>query len=478
MMDKNYVIIGGGISGLYTAYRLAQREHIGNITVVEKLNRLGGRLLTEKIGDHILEYGPMRFEPDLQENFANLLLELEIPTKYFVPYTCPIEPPDFNKILFEEIEAIKTYSSLSPGFALLKYALKKILDDQWDVENDIIHDKQRDQKKKWLKKYGVFQGRPLNSHGLWDTLAHVLSKEAMDYLQHKGTFYHMLSINPNAADQLCFMLDILATAKDNLITINGGSYQLIEKLLSKLNTYSNVTILLNTSVIAYDDEKENNIVVHTTNSIKPNIECNHAIFTCQKNAYQYINGFPSTINTLFNSVLVVKLFKIFIILENPPFGKDGIIPGPNYNADKVPCREIHYSYSEHDKTGLIMLYGDIPSLNYWKPFISCKDVKSLPFSNDNTHMKNHLMHYIRSIFPNANAPFSIKYYSVLDWSNEPYRSGVHLWKPGHISEDVIKELASFGKNKNIHICGEAYSDYQGFIEGCLRTVDGVLANIE
>ena len=69
----------------------------------------------------------MRFEPDLQENFANLLLELEIPIKYFVPYTCPIEPPDFNKILFEEIEAIKIYSSLSPGFALLKYALKKYL---------------------------------------------------------------------------------------------------------------------------------------------------------------------------------------------------------------------------------------------------------------------------------------------------------------------------------------------------------------
>ena len=48
MCDKDYVIIGGGISGLYTAYRLAQREHIGNITVVEKLDRLGGRLLTEK----------------------------------------------------------------------------------------------------------------------------------------------------------------------------------------------------------------------------------------------------------------------------------------------------------------------------------------------------------------------------------------------------------------------------------------------
>ncbi|MAT73460.1 MAG: hypothetical protein CMJ58_28595 [Planctomycetaceae bacterium] len=28
--------------------------------------------------------------------------------------------------------------------------------------------------------------------------------------------------------------------------------------------------------------------------------------------------------------------------------------------------------------------------------------------------------------------------------------------------------------KNVHICGEAYSDYQGFIEGALSSADDVL----
>jgi hypothetical protein len=28
--------------------------------------------------------------------------------------------------------------------------------------------------------------------------------------------------------------------------------------------------------------------------------------------------------------------------------------------------------------------------------------------------------------------------------------------------------------KNVHICGEAYSDFQGFIEGGLRTASGVV----
>lgn len=475
-----YTIIGGGVSGLYAAYRLAQLESTGKITIVEKLDRLGGRILTERIGDHILEYGPMRFEPELQKNLANLLLELDISTKSFVPYTCPIDPPDFNKISFEEIEAIRKYTTLPPAFALLKHGLKIVLDDQWDVEDDSIYDRLRDKKKKWLKKYGSFQGRLLSEHGLWDTLAHVLTKEALDYLQHKGTFYHMISINPNAADQLCFMLDILATAKDNLITIDEGSQHLITKLVVKLNTYPNITILLHTCVTSYEEREDNKIIITTDNKNHQEIICDHAIFTCQKSAYKYINGFPQHIRMLFNSVMIVKLFKIFIILDNPPFNSQSI-PGPNYNADKVPCREIHYSYSEKDKTGMVMIYGDIPSLNYWKPFIKAYGkIRSLPHKHndkDNTHLKNHLMHYLRNIFQDTLLPFTILHYGILDWSNEPYQSGVHLWRPGYISEDIIKEMSSFGKNKNIHICGEAYSDYQGFIEGCIRTVDGVISQI-
>jgi monoamine oxidase len=84
---------------------------------------------------------------------------------------------------------------------------------------------------------------------------------------------------------------------------------------------------------------------------------------------------------------------------------------------------------------------------------------------------------MRCLFPSAKEPFSIVHYGMLDWSREPYESGVHLWKPGYKSYDVIKTLKVFGENKNVHIGGETFSDYQGFIEGCLRTIDGVMESI-
>lgn len=64
-------------------------------------------------------------------------------------------------------------------------------------------------------------------------------------------------------------------------------------------------------------------------------------------------------------------------------------------------------------------------------------------------------------------------YAIRDWSRPPYGAGCHAWKPGVESWEVRKRLASFGfdagGSRNLHVCGEAYSDYQGFIEGALRS---------
>jgi hypothetical protein len=63
---------------------------------------------------------------------------------------------------------------------------------------------------------------------------------------------------------------------------------------------------------------------------------------------------------------------------------------------------------------------------------------------------------------------------IRDWSRAPFGAGCHAWKPRVKSWIVRRDLAEFGLIgrsgiKNLHVCGEAYSDYQGFIEGALRS---------
>ena len=70
-----------------------------------------------------------------------------------------------------------------------------------------------------------------------------------------------------------------------------------------------------------------------------------------------------------------------------------------------------------------------------------------------------------------------------DWGKEPFGAAAHGWLPGVKSREHIKYLAAFPNketsvwNKKLHICGEAFSDYQGFIEGALRSAEETLKQI-
>src|SRR5258708_9432885 len=54
-------IVGGGIAGLAAAYRLAREAHGVAVTLIESEARLGGKILTERVGGFVLEGGPDSF---------------------------------------------------------------------------------------------------------------------------------------------------------------------------------------------------------------------------------------------------------------------------------------------------------------------------------------------------------------------------------------------------------------------------------
>jgi len=58
---KRILIVGGGIAGLAAAYRLAREMRAATVTLIESEPRLGGKILTERVGGFILEGGPDSF---------------------------------------------------------------------------------------------------------------------------------------------------------------------------------------------------------------------------------------------------------------------------------------------------------------------------------------------------------------------------------------------------------------------------------
>ncbi len=56
--------------------------------------------------------------------------------------------------------------------------------------------------------------------------------------------------------------------------------------------------------------------------------------------------------------------------------------------------------------------------------------------------------------------------------------GVHQWGLNAEDREVIETLVEPIKGQGIYTCGEAYSDYQGWVEGALRSADLVLAKFD
>ena len=64
-MNYDVAVIGGGISGLATAYALRQRGH--RVAVLERQVRTGGNAISERIGGFLMEHGPSSLSAAMPE---------------------------------------------------------------------------------------------------------------------------------------------------------------------------------------------------------------------------------------------------------------------------------------------------------------------------------------------------------------------------------------------------------------------------
>jgi hypothetical protein len=64
--------------------------------------------------------------------------------------------------------------------------------------------------------------------------------------------------------------------------------------------------------------------------------------------------------------------------------------------------------------------------------------------------------------------------SITDVRSYYWNAGVHFWKAGCDSAKVLPKVMFLKGHLPLYVIGEAYSDFQGWIEGALRTVHKVV----
>lgn len=217
-----------------------------------------------------------------------------------------------------------------------------------------------------------------------------------------------------------------------------------------------------------------------------------------------------------DSAFAFPLVKVFAVVDRRWWEEDF---RPNVGATLMPTREVHYwkGNTGRSRQGMIMVYTDRPSSAVWGNFVASGphvDVWARrlsdgaaggatiageedrgydppnPFSQ-RQRLRKKLAEVVRAQDSADMKPDDISWVGIRDWGRDPC-GGNHAWRPkrrywhvmwrlahlatsravpqsGGSSQEKLCPPRSESSGASVHVCGEAYSDYHGFIEGALRS---------
>lgn len=490
-MDTDVLIAGGGIAGLYIAYELKKRHPDLRVRIYEALSRVGGRVQTDPMlnGDFRAEYGAVRIEPDLQPLVDQFVRELQLPVEPISSHEAGSSiQPCLARLTDEERAIVRSAGVDDPAWALLMHALRKIVAGQWDLDGDRLDRPGRMAERVRFCTEATFRETPLHQQGIWNVLSEVLSYEAVEFSREKGAFYNFKNANPNAADWIAILLDLRLIKRPSYIPV-GGMQALIDYARGAVRALG-VEIFENRKVTGLIEESGRAIEVSIEDTLvqagpRTLVRCDRVILAlAQRPLLELRHCLPPDVSASLDSVVPFPITWACCVVEDPWWNAQ-TSPG---SGEGTMIRAAHFEVHRQEprRFGMAMFYSDDPWHRYWANLADaeeqCQDWQVEPYRNRGTRLKNALAKTLQHIFSRTDEPKIVEW-GLREWGRAPFGAGVHFWRPGYVSEAVMRRLAGFAigsdpQEHRVHICGEAYSDLQGFFEGALRSVHRALRQFD
>ena len=461
----DYLIVGAGISGLYTAHELCKKYPSAKICILEATKYIGGRLHSIKYDGLIMDGGGARFNTD-QHRIISLIKEVGLWDKVI-----PIGN-DITYMPMNDLPNSKSSSELKTKFPT--------------TDDFIIY------MKKYINEKHIKREALINTTILDFAVEH-FSKEYPKIKQHLINIYPYYSELGvlNAVEGLNLFSNEFSD-KTKYYILNGGLEQLAETIYNKLkdlnktkkcniDIYEESPVLkisasfctVKTNQIGYIIEIDNENNSENNNNNKNNkIEflANKVILTIPKNKLKNVKITMNSIKNNNGKDRIDKLFKNINSVQNEPLYRIYA----RYPLDKKTHKvwfdgmgkmstnlPIKYIIPVNYEKGVIMIsYTDSKFAKYW-----VKQVSEGTFEDT-------LNKQLKQLFPDIDIP-KAKWYKHCPWI-----SGAGYWKKGYDRKIIMPQMIeALGHHKNLYICGENYSSHQAWVEGALETSDMVLDKI-
>ena len=340
-------MVGGGIAGLFCARELANHEDAFTVEVLEATNRFGGRIETIDLSPspagpskpHKAEFGPMRFELEIQPLFKQLLEEFAVESAEFAAPQSP-EPPVRYPLMEDERSRRGTDPS---ALELLRLGVYRMFNQETMIREKMVEGRRRavvelsDPGKKWLASLSDQNGgfdrlrqdtkmpgtqRPLYEYGFWNALHTRLSPMAVLKILHFGTFYHLIPDNPNAVEWAIFWLRLFQLEDNKLSTIPDGVETVVDKMVIDLRDSPNVTLRKNQSVKGLRSTGNGTQVEVELGERGQQVAADHVVLAIPKEPLlRLADDFDTTIRRDLDSVIAFPLLKVFCVTKTPKWWK-------------------------------------------------------------------------------------------------------------------------------------------------------------
>ncbi len=437
MKKYDIIIVGGGISGIYTMYNLKKNYPNLKVLLLEKNERFGGRVYThhEKVDnvDYTMDLGAGRIGYH-HKLMVNLIKELKL-DKYMHSITNTENYIEYNSNSGES----SNKNSIKEKYSKLLYTFfnSKKLSELKQSFLESLSLKELLMKFFNKKDYNNIE----NTFEYKQKLEHFNSYNAVNYFKE----------DYNLKSNFFIMTNGLSSIIDSMIAIvsQNKNYKL------KKNAYVN-NINYNSDiknyVIKYKNKNKNNDNDKLVTASANYIIC--ALPRCDLIKFNILKDYTRDLNTI-NEISKVRIFEIYDKNENGEMWFKNI-------PKTVTNEKLQFIIPVNVETGLIMSsYNENLSThsNYWNEL-----------KKKGTSILRTILNKKLSAIFNIHVPKS-KYIKLHYW-----QSGVACWKKNVHSYYVSHKILNL--MPNFYICGENYSNYQAWCEGALSSSLQVIAKLD
>ncbi len=506
-------VVGGGVSGVYAAWRLLTEGRKSRVTVFEASDHVGGRLLSvtpPHIPNMTAELGGMRILPAVQPVITKLIQVLNgdaDPTDRIETYPFPVDQPNNISYLrgvhlrlsdFTSNPSLVPYhlTFLESGQTAGQIAINAIDQIVPGITNPNLNEAQR----RKMAQEATFDGNPLYKQGFWQVLMRVISGEAYQLALAAGGYESTLS-NWNAADAIPWYLSDFGV--DPKYEGFKKGFQQVPLTISERVKKAHGNIVCNKSVSGFAWNGE---VIELHLEDGSTVQAKALILAMPRRALDLIT--PNSpvlqdkrVSRLIKSVTPRPLFKLFTTYKSPWWLASGVKKGRT--TTDLPVRQTYYWPKDDGQPAtdgramLMASYDDGLNIGFWdgfRPkrglrkqagreagpewFIGEADKEGEGFEGWREYrapaaMVAEVQRQLAVIHGLQFTPDVIDA-SFKDWGDDPFGGGWNSWNIGVKSQNVKKNILNPLEGVPVYICGEAYSDAQGWVEGALQTADAML----